>query len=89
MNIISTISQYGFLNSFFQETKFKISPEEALTPPPRTIERPQGLEQELLAAIRRKISKTTATKTTRIESNERKPKPSSDSRSSLLRPKFR
>merc|ERR1712223_1830981 len=64
-------------------------PEEILTPPPRTIERPQGLEQELLAAIRRKISsKITATKTTRIDSSEKKAKPL-DSRSSLLRPKFR
>lgn len=71
------------------EDQAKIIPEEVLTPPPRKIERPQGLEQELLAAIRRKISsKTTATKTTRIDSSEKKSKPL-DSRSSLLRPKFR
>ena len=61
-------------------------PEEILTPPPRKIDRPHGLEQELLAAIRRKISKTTATKTTRVDSSVRKP---TESRASILRPKFR
>ena len=71
----------------FQESKPRPFPAEVLTPPPRVIKRPQGLEEELLAAIRRKIStKTTSTKNTRLDSSERKPV---DSRPSHKKPRFR
>ena len=65
---------------FFQGEQHRTPvPEEIFTPPPRTIERPQGLEQELLAAIRRKIS---STKTSRlVDSSKRKP---GDIRPSIL-----